>query len=73
MTASYEERRTRHDLRAIFEDARQKTEKFFLPDGKWSGESVDYLATRVLRENFPQLSPPDIQLLMSAIARRCAA
>ena len=71
MSALHEERRNRPDLRVIFDEARRKTEKFFLPDGKWSGESVDYLAARVLREQFPGLTPPDITLLVGVIARRC--
>lgn len=70
MSKLQEERRNRQDLRAIFDEARRKTEKFFLPDGKWSGESVDYLAARVLHEHFPALAPPDITLLVGAIARR---
>jgi hypothetical protein len=66
-----QERRTNPGLRAIFDDARGSVEKFFHPDGLWAGESVDYLAGRVLHESHPDLSAADIHILVGAISRRC--
>jgi hypothetical protein len=66
------ERRTHPALRAVFEDARGRVEKFFLPDSPWAGESVDYLAGRVIHEIHPELSAADIHILVGAISRRCA-
>lgn len=71
-TIQLDERRKHHALRAIFDDARVRIEKFFLPDSPWAGESVDYLARRVMRESYPDMTAGDIQILVGAIARRCA-
>lgn len=63
------ERRTNLKVRQIFEDAYKMIEPFFDPSTGWGGHSLEHLAFRVLRENFPQLSSEDVHTVIIAAHR----
>lgn len=61
----------RHDetLRQMFEDAYPLIEPFFDPATGWGGHSLEHLAFRVLRDNFPALSSAQLHTIV-VIAHR---
>ena len=63
------DRRTRHDLRAIYSDARIRIDHFFHDSHQWAGAAIDYLALRVIHEAYPHLSTQDVRTLVAAIER----
>jgi hypothetical protein len=63
------ERRTNTQLRALFESAYAMIEPFMDPKSGWGGHSLEHLAFRVLRENFPQLSSDEVQVVVAAAHR----
>lgn len=64
-----EERRVRHDLRAIFDGACAVTAPFFDEEQGWGGQSLTMYARQTLRENYPDLSQQETALLFSAVQR----
>lgn len=63
------ERRQNFHLRAVFESAYDLVEPFFDPAAGWGGHSLEHLAFRVIRENFPDLSSTDVHVLVVAAHR----
>ena len=63
------ERRQHHRLRAIFEEALDIVEPFFLPENQWSHHGLDHLAYRTLRERFPDMSFEEVRVLVVAAKR----
>lgn len=56
-------------LREQFEAAFAMVEPFFDPTQSWGGHSLEHLAFRVLRDNFPDLSSEDVHALLVAAHR----
>ncbi|MEY2632149.1 MAG: hypothetical protein RIR00_803 [Pseudomonadota bacterium] len=67
--APVEERRRNPQLRVLFDSAYQMIEPFFDPDAGWGGHSLEHLAFRVLRENFPKLSSEEVHVVIVAAHR----
>lgn len=63
------ERRRNTALRELFDTAYALIEPFFDPDAGWGGHSLEHLAFRVLRENFPALSSAEVHTVISAAHR----
>lgn len=63
------ERRRRPELREVFDHAYAMIEPFFDPASGWGGRSLEHLAFRVLRENFPALSAEDVHVVIAAAHR----
>ncbi|AUL99379.1 MAG TPA: hypothetical protein PKM39_02030 [Pseudothauera hydrothermalis] len=63
------ERRKYHHVRAIFEDAYQLISPFFAKENRWGNATLDHLAYRVLRENYPELSFEEVHVLVVAAKR----
>lgn len=63
------ERRRNRQLREIFVDAYALVEPFFDPANSWNGQTLEHLAFRVLRENYPQSSSDDIYVFLAAAKR----
>lgn len=64
-----EDRRTNARLRSLFDTAYVMIEPFFNPDQGWAGHSLEHLAFRVLRENFPDLSGEEVHTIVVAAHR----
>lgn len=64
-----QDRRQNADLRATFDRAYVMIEPFFDPDAGWGGRSLEHLAFRVLRENFPALSRDEVHVIIVAAHR----
>lgn len=58
------ERRANDRLRALFDTAYAMVEPFFDPDQGWGGHSLEHLAFRVLRDNFPDLSSEEVHTVI---------
>lgn len=67
--ATPDERRQNLKLRDLFENAYAMIEPFFYKESGWCGHSLEYLAFRVLRENFPQLDSGEVRILVVAAHR----
>ncbi|WP_291991074.1 hypothetical protein [Candidatus Accumulibacter sp. ACC007] len=67
--ATEQERRRQLDLRTAFDAAFVMIEPFFDPQQGWAGQSLELLAYRVLRENFPALSSDEVHTLVVAAHR----
>jgi hypothetical protein len=63
------ERRTNTKLRELFESAYTMIEPFMDPKSGWGGHSLEHLAFRVLRENFPELSSEEVHVVVAAAHR----
>lgn len=63
------ERRTRPDLRQIFEDVVAKAAPFFRKRDGLNGGATEYWAARVIHEAHPELSHNDIKILINAASR----
>jgi len=63
------ERRRDERLREQFEAAFAMVEPFFDPAQGWGGHSLEHLAFRVVRDNFPDLSSEDVHALVVAAHR----
>lgn len=63
------ERRQNFALRDTFDAAYPLIEPFLDPDAGWGGHSLEHLAFRVLRENFPALSAGEVHVLVVAAHR----
>lgn len=60
------ERRNDHRLREMFDQAYTLIEPFFDPANSWGGQTLEFLAFRVMRENFPQTSREEALVFISA-------
>lgn len=67
--SSQDERRRAPHLREIFDEAYALVEPFFDPANSWSGQSLELLAFRVMRENFPHLPSDEIYAVLAAAKR----
>ncbi|HNC51756.1 MAG TPA: hypothetical protein PLO14_05895 [Accumulibacter sp.] len=58
------ERRGDPRLRSAFDDAFAMIEPFFDLRQGWSGHSLEHLAYRIVRDNFPDLSVEDVHTVV---------
>ncbi len=72
-TRATTERRTRHELRAIFPAACEALRPFFDPANHWAGQTHAHLALRTLKEHFPQLSAQESFVVVATAKRLFAA
>lgn len=63
------ERRQNLALRNVFDTAYAMIEPFFDPDQGWAGHSLEHLAFRVLRENFPGFSSEEVHAIVVSAQR----
>ncbi|THF60675.1 hypothetical protein [Pseudothauera rhizosphaerae] len=63
------ERRSYHYVREIFDQAYELIGPFFARENRWGNATLDHLAYRVLRENYPQLSFEEVYVLVVASKR----
>lgn len=63
------ERRTQHELRAIFPEACNALRPFFDPANQWAGQSHEHLALRTLKEQFPSLSAQESYIVVATVKR----
>lgn len=68
-----QERRRHHRVREIFEEACTLLAPFFAKENRWANTTLDHLAYRVLRENYPELSFEEVHVLVVAAHRVHAA
>jgi len=68
-TIDQPERRANARLRDIFEECFALLEPFFDPGNTWGGQSLDHLAFRVMRENYPDLSSGEVHVFVTAAKR----
>ena len=64
-----EDRRQALHLREIFAGAYELVAPFFDPANSWNGQSLELLAFRVMRENYPKISSDEIHVFLSAAKR----
>ncbi len=64
-----DERRQHPHLRAIYPEARIHIDHLFHNRHDWAGSPIDYLAQRVIHENYPHLHGEDVRILVGAIER----
>lgn len=67
---THPERRQHPRLRAIFDDARERVDRFFHATEDWVGSSIEHLALRLVHEAYPDLSSQEVRILLTAIERR---
>jgi len=67
--APAQERRQNAHLRVVFDAAYAMIEPFFDPDQGWGGHSLEHLAFRVLRDNFPELASEEVRTIVIAAHR----
>lgn len=67
--AEASERRRNQRLRTVFDTAFIMIEPFFDPAQGWGGHSLEHLAFRVVRENFPELTSEEVHSLVVAAHR----
>lgn len=67
--AGASERRRNQRLRTVFDTAFLMVEPFFDPAQGWGGHSLEHLAFRVVRENFPELTSEEVHTLVVAAHR----
>lgn len=63
------ERRTDARLREMFENAYVLIEPFFDPANSWGGQTLEFLAFRVMREHYPHVSREEVLAFISAAKR----
>lgn len=68
-TRATTERRTRHDLRAIFPAACEALRPFFDPANHWAGQTQAHRALRTLKEQFPELSAQESFVVVTTAKR----
>lgn len=64
-----DERRYNQRLREAFDDAFVMIEPFFDPANGWGGQSLELLAYRIVRENFPLLGGEEVHAIVVAAHR----
>jgi len=67
--AATTERRHNPQLRHLFDTAYTLIEPFFDPDAGWGGQTLEHLAFRILRDNFPELSGEEVHTIVVAAHR----
>lgn len=68
-SGGFQERRSQHDLRRIFDAACQITAPFFDTKQSWGGSSLTMYARQTLREAYPELTQQEVAILYSGVAR----
>ena len=63
------ERRQHHRVREIFVEACEKLAPFFSPENRWGNVTLDHLAYRVVRDNYPELTSEEVHVLVVAAHR----
>lgn len=63
------ERRVNLRLREVFVEAYDVVEPFFDPDNTWGGHTHEHLAFRALHEHFPDLTPEEVLVIVTAAKR----
>lgn len=63
------DRRRNQRLRTVFDTAFVMIEPFFDPAQGWGGHSLEHLAFRVVRENFPDLTGEEVHAMVVAAHR----
>lgn len=63
------EQRRSHRLRSLFDTAFAMVEPFLDVRNGWAGSSLEHLAFRLVRGNFPELTSAEVQVLVAAIHR----
>lgn len=64
-----QERRSRHDLRQLFEPSCRITVSFFDPELGWGSTSLTLYARQTLRDAYPHLTQQEVAILFSAVER----
>jgi hypothetical protein len=64
-----EDRRGNLQLRTIFVEAYEVLLPFFDPANSWDGQVHEHLAHCALHEKFPDMSPRDVFILVTAARR----
>lgn len=64
-----QERRKFLRVREIFEQAYELIAPFFAKENRWGNATLDHLAYRVVRENYPELSFEEVHVLVVASRR----
>jgi hypothetical protein len=64
------ERRLKPHLREIFDDVNKRLAHYLHEQGEWAGSSIDFLALRIVHENYPELSPDEVREVVTAIGHR---
>lgn len=67
--AGADDRRRNPRLRGFFDAAFVMIEPFFDPAQGWGGHSLEHLAFRVVRENFPELNAEEVHSIIVAAHR----
>ena len=67
------DRRTQHELRAIFPAACEALRPFFDPATTWAGQTHEHLALRTLKEQFPTLTAQESFIVVSTVKRLFAS
>jgi hypothetical protein len=68
-SSAFQERRTDHRLREMFDNASSLIAPFFDPANSWGGQTLEFLAFRVLREKYPQISREEVFSFLVAAKR----
>ena len=68
-SAAPAERRKYHRVREIFEEAYELIAPFFARENRWGNATLDHLAYRVVREQYPELSFEEVHILVVASKR----
>lgn len=68
-TADQADRRQSPRLRQVFDEVYESIAPFFDRNNSWGGHSLDHLAFRVVRQNYPDLTQDEVHQLVSAAAR----
>jgi len=63
------ERRKFLRVREVFEQAYELIAPFFAKENRWGNATLDHLAYRVVRENYPELSFEEVHVLVVASRR----
>lgn len=67
---AHPERRHNPRVRAVFDDALARVERFFHATEDWVGSSIEHLALRLVHEAYPDLNSQEVRLLLTVIERR---
>ncbi|PTD96099.1 hypothetical protein [Pseudothauera lacus] len=67
--SSQQDRRKYHYVREIFDEAYELITPFFAKENRWGNATLDHLAYRVVRENYPTLSFEEVHVLVQASKR----
>lgn len=65
------DRRTRPDLRAIFDQIVEVVKPLYAKDNPWNAQHLDAIAHHAVIERFPELSAEEAYILSSAARALC--